>query len=86
MRNGPVMRVDWFQIIVDLSRKGLTTRSMADAIHVPQPTLLGWKQGAEPKHVEGERLAKLWMDMTQRPREDLPHCALLSGLHPPGQP
>jgi hypothetical protein len=80
------MRVDWFRLIADLSRKGFTTRSMADAIHVPPSTLLGWKQGAEPKHVEGERLVLLWMDLVQKPREDLPMCSLLSGLHPPGQP
>ena len=80
------MRVDWFQILVDLSRKGLTTRSMADAIHVPPSTLLGWKQGAEPKHADGERLVLLWIDMTGNAREVLPRCPLLSGLHPPGQP
>lgn len=82
----PVMRVDWFQVIVDLSRRGYTSQSIADAIDVPKSTFLGWKQGAEPKHVEGERLVRLWMELTQQPREQLPKTALLSGLHPPGQP
>lgn len=80
------MRVDWFRVIADLTRRGYTTRSLADAIHVPPATLLGWKQGAEPKYGDGERLVLLWAELTDTDRARVPLCPILSGLHPPGQP
>jgi hypothetical protein len=68
-------RIDWFQIVVDLGRAGLPTRSVAGQIGVPKATILGWKQGAEPKHADGERLLELWCRMTGRGREHLPRVA-----------
>ena len=85
-RHGPVMCVDWFRVIADLTRRGLSTRSIGDEIAVPPATLLGWKQGAQPRHVDGERLIALWLRMMDKPRDELPMTSLLSGLHPPGQP
>ncbi len=58
---GPVSRVDWFQILVDLSRRGYTVRAVAVQVGVPHSTLMGWKNlGHEPKHTEGERLLAFW--------------------------
>ena len=63
---------DWFKVICDLSKSELTLQAMADIIKVPKPTIVGWKQGAEPKHSDGERLIKLWCNVTGGNREDLP--------------
>ena len=67
--------VDWFQVITRLSRAGYSPQSIADAIHVARTTLLGWKQGAEPRYTEGERLVAFWCQVTGLSREELPTCA-----------
>jgi len=53
-------RVDWFQILADLRRIGLTDVVVAEQTGIPRTTLLGYKQGAEPKHADGERLLAFW--------------------------
>lgn len=65
-------RVDWFQVLTDLGRKGVPVLAVSSAIGVPQSTILGWKQGAEPKFADGERLVALWLGLTDRHIEDLP--------------
>lgn len=69
-------RVDWFAVLIDLNRKGLTTVGIAQTIGTPRSTVLGWKQGGEPNHADGERLVALWLRMTEQPRDRLPmtHC------------
>lgn len=65
-------RIDWFQVLTDLARAGVPVASVATAIRVPKSTILGWKQGAEPKFTDGERLVALWVGLTARPAEQLP--------------
>lgn len=65
-------RVDWFQVLTDLGRKGVPVLAVSSAIAVPQSTILGWKQGAEPKFADGEKLVALWLGLTERPIEQLP--------------
>lgn len=69
------LRVDWFQVITGLSRAGYSPQSVADAIHVARSTLLGWKQGAEPRFSEGERLLAFWAQATGGDRAKIPMCA-----------
>lgn len=71
-RQSPEPRVDWFRVIADLARKGVGRRTIARRIHVAQGTAQGWKQGAEPRHSDGERLIALWCETTGQPREALP--------------
>lgn len=65
-------RIDWFQVIADLGRLGVPSQMIADSVGVAKSTLLGWKQGAEPKHGDGERLIAFWCRVTERQREALP--------------
>lgn len=65
-------RVDWFAILADLQRKGLPVSAVALQIGVPRTTLLGYKQGAEPKHADGERLVGLWVQITEHARDRVP--------------
>lgn len=67
-----VIRIDWFQVISDLGRRGFPSQLIADSIGVAKSTLLGWKQGAEPKHGDGEKLIAFWCRVTERQREALP--------------
>lgn len=68
--------VDWFQIITDLSRHGLKAKTIAIRIDVPRSTLLGWKQGAEPRWSEGQRLIDLWCATTGQTVDRLPKVTL----------
>ncbi|MCB2251806.1 hypothetical protein KTQ74_07870 [Pseudomonas chlororaphis] len=69
-------RVDWFSVITGLSRAGYSPQSVADAIGVARTTLLGWKQGAEPRYTEGERLVLFWVQATGQARTTLPMVAV----------
>jgi len=70
------LRVDWFKVITQLSRAGYSPHVVSDAIGVPRSTLIGWKQGAEPRYTEGERLVSLWCLSMDRDRSKLPMVAV----------
>lgn len=63
---------DWFTVISDLRKRGMTAQAVADSIESAKSTVLGWKTGAQPKHSDGERLIALWMRMTDQTRDQLP--------------
>lgn len=69
-------RVDWFRVITDMSRAGYNAHIVAHAIGVARTTLIGWKQGAEPRYTEGERLVALWCRVLKRNRSKLPMVAI----------
>nr|MBA2817026.1 hypothetical protein [Candidatus Pantoea persica] len=66
------VKVDWFQVITDLTRTGCSLQQIADDIQVAKSTLLGWKQGAEPGHAAGEALIPYWRTVLARRRCELP--------------
>lgn len=70
--------IDWFRVIYDLNKNGYSTRAIAKKINLPYPTTNGWKHGAEPKHSDGEKLIKLWIEVTGQCRENLPPVTLTS--------
>lgn len=65
-------RVDWFKIIDDLKRQGVSLYGICAAIGVSPQKLCGYKQGSEPKHGDGEKLLKLWCQVTGKDREQVP--------------
>lgn len=65
-------RVDWFRVLADLQYLGMSNNEAADRLGIPQRTLAGWKEGAEPRHCDGEALVALWCDMTGKSRAGLP--------------
>ena len=64
--------VDWFRVLTDLTKQGLKDGLIAAVIGAPRSTLLGWKQGSQPKHFHGERLVELWALLVERPRDEVP--------------
>lgn len=74
-RPGP-KRIDWFRVITMVLRGGYSIQSAADSIDVARTTLIGWKQGAEPRYSEGERLVLLWCQVTGLERSSLPMVAV----------
>ncbi|MCS4235058.1 hypothetical protein [Stenotrophomonas sp. BIGb0135] len=65
-------RIDWFQILADLNRLGVPVSSVSQQTQIPKSTILGWKQGAEPKHADGELLMDLWIGLTGNNRHQAP--------------
>jgi transcriptional regulator with XRE-family HTH domain len=41
-------RYDWFRIIEDISREGLTLSDIAKELDVSKTAVIGWKQGLNP--------------------------------------
>jgi hypothetical protein len=69
----PDMQVDWFQILLDVQRKGYKLVNVSAVIDVPRTTMLGWRDlEASPRHADGERLIALWCQVTGQQRESLP--------------
>ncbi len=73
-RPGP-KRIDWFRVITIVLRSGYSIQALADEIGVARTTLIGWRQGAEPRYSEGERLVLLWCQKTGQGRESMPMCS-----------
>lgn len=67
-------RVDWFAVLLDLQRQGIPTSSVAGLLRIPKSTILGWKQGAEPKYADGESLIELWVRVMVRPSRQVPRA------------
>lgn len=64
--------IDWFRVIVDLGRAGLSYRAIADRIGCGKNTVAGWANGAEPRHSDGQALLALWSERTGRPVSEAP--------------
>lgn len=73
-KNAP-QRIDWFRVITTVLRSGYSIQALADEIGIARTTLIGWRQGAEPRYSEGERLVLLWGQVTGESRDKLPMCA-----------
>lgn len=67
-----VHRVDWFRILIDLERAGLTQQEVADVTGIPRSTLKAYKDATEPSYFNGEVLISCWMRYTGRHRNDVP--------------
>lgn len=65
-------RINWFQVITDLTRAGAPVPAISSAINIPKGTILGWKYGAEPKFTDGEKLVALWAGLLGKPVTEVP--------------
>lgn len=78
-------QVDWPRLLGDLQwmlgepelafpqvRKPMSTQALAKHLDVPRMTLVGYMEGADPKHAQGERLIAEWCALSGKRREFLP--------------
>lgn len=71
-------RIDWFEVLMDLQRKGYSPATIGMAIDVPRTTINGWRDlGASPRHEDGEKLIALWCSVLGSTRELLPKACRL---------
>lgn len=73
-------RVDWFAVLNDLNRAGFPNSQVATATAIPRQTLCGYKDGAEPRHQDGETLLAFWMQVTGKDRAETPVISVFSFL------
>ncbi|MGD8164956.1 hypothetical protein [Pantoea sp. FN0307] len=66
------IKTDWFRVISDINRQGISLKEIARELDVSKSAVIGWRAGAEPGHGKGEALSEFWQHVTQRPRDDLP--------------
>jgi hypothetical protein len=77
--------VDWDKLLGDLEwllgepdinnpyvRKPISAQALADWLKVPRKTMLGWRDGSQPKHQDGEILIQHWCRLAGKGREFLP--------------
>ncbi len=65
--------IDWFQILLDIQRRGYTLQTLAAAVDIPRTTLIGWRDlDATPRHPDGERVISLWCQVTAQTRDEIP--------------
>jgi hypothetical protein len=67
-------RIDWFRVLTDLKYAGVPINSVAMMIRVPHGTVKGWKDGAEPKYADGEKLIEFWVQITGRLPDTVPRA------------
>lgn len=72
MSRSDELRVDWFRILDDLKRQGFSLYALEAHIAIPKSTLIGYKQGAEPNHMTGERLIAFWCQVMGMQRDLVP--------------
>lgn len=73
IRQVRVKRIDWFRVLADLKRAGLSLRNIAALTGLSKTQLIGLRnEDTEPKHLAGEALVMLWAKATNLGRESLP--------------
>jgi DNA transposition AAA+ family ATPase len=68
----PGYRVDWFRLIGELGAGGVSTYDIAARIGVCQATVMAWRNGTEPRHMDGETVIRLWLQLTQAKPDTVP--------------
>lgn len=83
-----IARIDWFKVLMDLKRAGLSLETTAFFVEMSKSAVISWKNlDCEPSYQAGERLLALWARSTgltsdQAPRaEDL--TCVMPGVLPP---
>lgn len=78
-------RIDWPALLSDLAhvlgepdaanpdaRIPCSTSALARELGIARMTLMGWMDGSEPKHADGEALLLRWCQMTGKARAFAP--------------
>lgn len=54
-------RIDWFRILTDLEKAGVSCRELSRRLDIPHGTIHGWKSGnCRPKVDEGIIVMEFW--------------------------
>ena len=64
--------VNWSAIIDGLRRQGFTFSQLSQCTGIARTTLERYRDGATPKHPDGETLVTFWCSFTHTERDRLP--------------
>lgn len=53
-------------------RNPITAQALATWLKVPRKTMIGWRDGTQPKHADGEMLIAQWCRLAGKGREFAP--------------
>ena len=53
-------KINWFVIISDLKRAGISGREIARRLNVSVSTVVMWKQGSSTSYEQGAELLNMW--------------------------
>ncbi|MDF7671150.1 hypothetical protein PT276_08100 [Orbaceae bacterium ESL0721] len=53
-------KVDWFQIISDLKKRGISGREVSRRLGMSVAAVDSWKRGSSPSYEAGAMLIALW--------------------------
>lgn len=68
-------RIDWWQLITDLSRAGFSHESIARECGVAKSAVHHWKNGGgSPRFEDGQRLIALWRRALDRQADPIPRA------------
>lgn len=57
-------RVDWYRVMMDLRRKGISVAEIVRQTDIPSSTLMGYTNlDVEPRHADGVQLVALWQSV-----------------------
>ena len=60
------IRIDWFRVITDLQRAGMTHGQQAREVGVTRRTIANWQQGlCEPPYSRGAALIEIYRSVIQ---------------------
>ena len=66
-------RIDWFRIIADLNRAGVSTVRAAKDTNVPKSTIQGWiQESGNPRLEVGLRVIEYWAKKCKKRISDVP--------------
>lgn len=66
------IRISWFRLFNEMKVNGWSLYRIEAHLHIAKSTLIGWKEGVEPRHADGEKLIELWQEVTSQTRGELP--------------
>lgn len=64
MNGDPRYVTDWAAIVDSLRRHGFTFPQLALELLIPKSTLIGYRDGATPRHDDGEVLLNFYLNVT----------------------
>lgn len=72
MSQDPRYVTDWTAIVGALRRMGFTFPALAIELLIPKSTLIGYRDGATPRHDDGETLLAFYLHVTNTVRGQEP--------------
>lgn len=65
-------RTDWFRVLVDIRKAGSYDARLAREIGVCKSAICAWKQGAQPRAENQQKLIGMWEMATGRHANEAP--------------